>query len=185
MANRVWELWTGFGLVDAAASIRHTLDEAGLLTEAASVEPGFVGALLYSHESIAPLLKTAGAVPVPPSWSDEPFFRAAKISDDEWLAMPESASSASEAMMFEVVEGPEEPLLAYRGGTVDSNADAVSLIDRLASNAASVFQWRRRNRCMRPARNAECRADTCTGTCRSYSVLDGADILHLCSCTSS
>lgn len=174
------------GTSGLSQSLLQAFSDAALVARAESVEPGFVGALIYQDASLRELIESAIPVEDFPSWrADAPFFRATPIANDAWLAMPDTESATPEIWMFEVVDGPNEPLLAYKGGEAESETGVAAMLDKLLARPELVLSWRRRNRCMRPVQEADCKPDTCTGRCRSYSILDGADLLHLCACTRS
>jgi hypothetical protein len=160
--------------------------QAGLIARAESVEPGFIGAIVYTAGSIDALLPDSEWLADTTEWSpDEPFMRARPISDESWLAMPETLTPERQFWLFEVVAGPDGDGLAYRGADIDPDSNSQTWLANLVAAPSSMLALRKRNRCTRSARHADCKPDTCKGRCRSYAVPDGADVLHLCACTPS
>jgi hypothetical protein len=174
-------LWSDLPEGDGVSYLLDRLERQEMVQRAEDASVGFVGALLYDAERVATLVSTAEQLAALP-YATDPLLRARPVEPDLWLALPDTPTPFMEAWVFEVVASSESPLLAFRGGPVEEHTPIERVLARLRSGLVGS---RRRGRCMRAARHADCKPDDCDGTCRSYAVLDGADVLLRCSCISS
>lgn len=186
--NVAWDLVTRFvtgpdGLVESNFD---AFAQAGMVARAESVELGFLGAIVYTASSVHDLLPDSEWLADTTEWSpSEPFMRARPISEETWLAMPETLTAERQFWLFEVVAGPDGDSLTYRGAEIDADLNPQTWFSSLIAAPSLSLALRKRNRCTRSTRRADCKPDTCKGRCRSYAVPDGADVLHLCACTPS